>query len=259
MSTDNSCGSLYFYWRFEALKPDGSNLPEHPRARPPKIDPKRYFLIKSSGYYPSEVSNEHKLTDDHLVKQGYLDLREGHVVFCSRDDEPWGLTHYSASLVRQGAASGRFAGDFLILGPSFEPFWDDDCQLCGPGGQWFLVPSQASACRMRSLMSFVARAKDKWRRAEAEKLLATIPSVQDLLQSVRLKAYTAVFAQKKYTSRDLVFACDSSAEWKCVVKATGLKPGHSARLRRRIRVWVYRVIYKPLWTKDTDSVSNQSH
>eukprot|EP00468_Gymnochlora_sp_CCMP2014_P002448 CAMPEP_0167760922 /NCGR_PEP_ID=MMETSP0110_2-20121227/11864_1 /TAXON_ID=629695 /ORGANISM="Gymnochlora sp., Strain CCMP2014" /LENGTH=250 /DNA_ID=CAMNT_0007647505 /DNA_START=123 /DNA_END=875 /DNA_ORIENTATION=- len=237
--SDATCGSLYFYWRLEKFKEDGSNYPLYRQSQPPCVDPDRYLLIKSSGYFPAEQDNEAKMVNQHLVRQGYLDLEKGKIVICSQDDEPWGLTLYTAELVEQGAG-GRISGKFLVMGSNYTPFQARNGRICGPDGQWFLAPSQGSVRKFRTLLDLVAQRKEAKKRTLVESKLKMLPSVTEMLKAARLSDYAEKFEDMKHTTESLIKAAKDHTSWKAITGAAGMKSGHAARFKRRVKdyCWV---------------------
>uniref|UniRef100_A0A6U3EM42 Uncharacterized protein n=1 Tax=Lotharella globosa TaxID=91324 RepID=A0A6U3EM42_9EUKA len=233
--SDASCGSLYFYWRLEKLKADGSNLPLYPRSQPPEMDTERYLVIKSSGYYPSEQDDESKMVQQHLVRQGYVDLELGKVVICSHDDEPWGLTLYTADIVRQGAGAGRVSGKFLVMGANYTPFMGSNGRMCGPDGEWFLAPSQGSVSLMRQLLATIASRKERAQKIQLEQKKKMLPSVEALLKSAKLAHFAQEFEKANMTTEGLIKAIEDHSYFKTITLAAGMKIGQAARFKRRIK------------------------
>ncbi|GAB5361147.1 hypothetical protein AAMO2058_000689100 [Amorphochlora amoebiformis] len=232
---DASCGSLYFYWRLEALKTDRSNLPIYSQSQPPSMDTKRYVVIHGGGYFPSEQDDESKMVHKYLVRQGYLDLYTGEVVMCSKDDEPWGLTLYSARLVRQGAAGARVSGRFHVMGPNYTPLQNDKGRVLGPGGQWFLVPSQGSVQIMRRIFSAIDTKKDHRRKLLEESKIKHLPTVTSLLKISNLSTYVLAYENLGVSTIDLLAASKNHHQWKTITVAAGMKAGHAARFKYVIR------------------------
>jgi len=199
------------------------------------MDPDRYVIIKSSGYYPSEQDDESKMVAQHLIRQGYIDLELGKVVICSQDDEPWGLTLYTADIVRQGAGGGRISGKFLVMGPNYTPFQGSNGRMCGPEGDWFLAPSQGSVHLMRQMLRAIDDRKAKRMQRQVEIQRKMLPSVAELLKTANLSLYAKKFAETKHTTEELIKASNEHSRWKAVAATVGMKPGHSARFKRAVK------------------------
>jgi len=193
------------------------------------------FLRLNLGYYPSEQDDESKMVQQHLIRQGYLDLELGKVVLCSQDDEPWGLTLYTADIVRQGAGAGRISGKFLVMGPNYTPFQGSNGRMCGPEGDWFLAPSQGSVKLMRQMLSAIEDRKRKMVQRKFEKARKRLPSVNELLKTAKLTHYTEQFCEAKHTTEELIRATKDHQRWMSIASAAGMKPGHSARFKKTIK------------------------